>query len=78
MQTKVLLLGLALTMGATLMGCGGTSTTVNDTHTIHNREATRIWVVRRHSTSETTTDEVVYCDVAMVQAGRDLCVTWGR
>jgi len=73
-----IVVGLVLLASTLVGGCAATSTTINDTQTIHNREATRIWVVRRNVSGDVTRDQVVYCDISMAQAGRDLCLTWGQ
>lgn len=56
-------------------GAGCTSTVMADTQTIHNREATRIWIVRRSIGSTTSHDEIVFCDASR---GGELCSSWGR
>jgi len=69
--TTMLMLGAAIL----LSGAGCTSTLMADTQTIHNREATRIWIVRRTSGATTSHDEVVFCDAS---GGGTLCQAWGR
>ncbi len=65
------LIGALFLGGTAASGCG---TQMLDTHTVHNREATRIWIVRRRGGSNR--DEVLYCDAAMLRATNQLCQRW--
>ena len=68
-----MLLGLLVLGALPLLAC---HTSMRDTSTVHNREATRIWVVRRNE-SGTTHDQVIFCDIELARAGRELCIAWG-
>jgi hypothetical protein len=46
---------------------------VHDTQTIHDPNATRVWLIHER---DGTQESVVVCDLAMYQAGRELCTTW--
>jgi len=65
-----------LAMAFAAVSLAGCHTTLRDTQTIHNREATRIWIIRRNE-SGATHDQVVFCDTTLAQSGRPLCISWG-
>lgn len=69
-----LILGVCAAM-ATVASSGCTSNVMQDTQTIHNREATRIWVIHRSQGMSSSQDEIVYCD-ATQPSSSPLCQTW--
>jgi hypothetical protein len=45
---------------------------LRDSQTIHNADATRIWIIHDVGGAE----HVIYCDAALLQPTRQLCVRW--
>lgn len=65
----------ALAALATCLGCGsdpGVRTTIKGTETVHNADATRIWVVQQNGDIA----NVVLCDVEMLKQQQTLCMRW--
>ena len=69
-----MLLRLAvLSVLASLAGCApqATGTRLRDTQTIHNPDATRIWIIHDNGN-----DHVVMCDTDMFKQTKQLCTSW--
>ncbi len=45
---------------------------LRDTQTVHNAEATRIWIIQDPGDSQ----RVVMCDVDLLKSGQPLCRQW--
>jgi len=69
-QPLLLLAAIAL---ATFAGCAPTSTTLRDTMTIHNPEASRLWIILKEPGG---TERVVLCESAWPSTGHPLCTVW--
>jgi hypothetical protein len=64
---------LALVALWSLSACAAPATILRDTMTIHNPEASRIWVIQKESDGR---ERIVLCESAWPGAGRPLCTFW--
>ena len=60
-----------LAVVALLAGCAPNARMI-DTKTIHNNDASRLWIVHESGGDQ----HIVLCDVAMLQQTHQLCIRW--
>lgn len=58
---------------AGLVGCApqATGARLRDTQTVHNADASRIWVIHDNGN-----ERVVMCDIDMLKQAKQLCTVW--
>jgi hypothetical protein len=70
---------LALAALAALTACTPNRMAMRGVETIHNADATRVWVIEKSTSGDNEVDHIIYCDAQTLRETRDvrqLCVRW--
>lgn len=59
-----------------LGGCTSSGKSLQGVTTVHNEEATRIWLIHSRTSGSATYDSVVVCDIE--RAAQSLCISWEK
>lgn len=57
-------------------GCGSSGTAMGNVQTVHNEEATRIWLIHTQHSGSASYESVVVCDIE--RAAQSLCISWEK